>query len=115
MASLIELGLVPYLENSSSTSWNEFCAKYESYTKRGGTIKATQLVSPLVQELLSLQLPKLDWTCSSAEFIQEVSALYAPKSTLESLELFKSIKLEKPFSMDAVSAFCMKYIKLKKQ
>ncbi len=125
--------LAPYLDKLSAAAWTAFINDYEVYRARGGVKRVRSLVSPSALRTLQLRVkltaspgaaaegaaaapkrkPDDVAAAESAEddrFIGAVNGFFAPRSPMEALDRFRSVKMStSEVSIDAVMAYIQDY------
>jgi len=111
----VNLSAVPFLDKLNSSAWQSFVNAYEAYKAKDGRKEASQLVSASVLRVVCLRLKLTTEEASkltSNTFIESVSALFSPKTALESFDRFQKITMNcKNPSVDAVLTYVLAYDK----
>lgn len=102
----------PFLSKLTAASWASFLTEYETYAARGGIQPLTNLISAATTRIIRLKAPE-SAQMDPQEFVEAVSAFFAPPSALESFDNFTKIKMpNSAFSMDALLEYVMAYDKM---
>eukprot|EP00762_Andalucia_godoyi_P003229 ANDGO_01040.mRNA.1 Retrovirus-related Pol polyprotein from transposon 17.6 len=101
----------PFLERLSSAAWYKFLFEYEAYQARGGIRPIKNLMSTAVLRLISIRLTDVN-DLEGSDLCDKISALFAPKTALESYDRFKKVSMtSKTVSVDAVLNFILSFEK----